>query len=338
MNIIKKIALFICFCCLIPLFWACSDDDDASILKNDCIKWTIGPNVVGTEIEFTYAMAMPYNSGKIIKAEVEASIEGAEGTWMEHNSYYTDREGGTDVPVLVGSPSVTSNAKTTVEFVVDTCAAALRYYYKIPEIAKGKTVSFTFTAYGVGNDGVNYNISYKMGPYQISSMDMVLDLTLSRNNCFISIEDMTIYDADQAASNASKIDLVYLFRNYKEQGIEFQHAFVSPGADPMYLPDVVLPTGVNNISKIRKGGPTDAHLARLDEKEPVPEKQPGVYVDDVDFTSINLSGMPNYALDVRTYDGLWVETQDGKYRAYIYANNMRNITGGTISMKRYTMK
>lgn len=338
MKTIKIISL-ISFCCLLSSsFLSCSDDDnDSTVLKNDCIKWTIGPNVVGTEIEFAYAMALPYNAGKIVKAQVEASIAGADGTWMEHNSYYTDREGSKDIPVLVGAPSKTEAKRTTVDFVVDTCAATLRYYYIVPEEAKGKTVSFTFTAEAIGVDGQSYNVSYQMGPYQVSTMDMQLDLTLSRTKCYISIEDMTVYSADEIAANPGKIDLVYLFRNYKDEGIEFQHAFVSPGADPMFLPDVVLPVGASNISKIRKGGPSDAHLARLDQKDPA-EKQPAVYVDDLDMQTVNLAIMPDYALDVRTYDGMWVETQDGKYRAFIFANQMRNISGGTISMKRYTMK
>lgn len=334
MKIIKNLAIPVCICCSILFFSACSDDDnDSTSLKNDCIKWSTGPSVVGTEIEFAYAMAMPYNSGNIVKAEIEASIEGAEGTWLEHRSYYTDREGGFDVPVLVGSPSVTVGNKTTVDFVVDTCASTLRYYYKVPEEAKGKSVSFTFSALSSNGETVNY----RMGPYQVSKMDMKLDMSLTRNTCYISIEDMKVYTAAEALANPEKIDLVYLFRNYSEEGIEFRHAFVSPGANPIYLPDVTLPTGVSNVSKIRKGGPKDAHLARLHLKDPA-EIQPAVYVDDIDMESVKFSGMPDYALDVRTYDGLWVETQDGRYRAYIYANEMRNITGGTISIKRYKMK
>jgi hypothetical protein len=51
-----------------------------------------------------------------------------------------------DVGVVVGSPSVNSQNKTTVTFTTDTVAATLRYFYVIPEEARGKTVTFTFSA------------------------------------------------------------------------------------------------------------------------------------------------------------------------------------------------
>src|SRR5690348_1615894 len=84
-------------------------------LQNDAIKRSIGPNIVGDSIEFAYAMAIPATKGKLISAEVEASIAGAAKTWLEHRSYSTG-SAGQDVPVTVGTPSVTSGTKTTVTF------------------------------------------------------------------------------------------------------------------------------------------------------------------------------------------------------------------------------
>jgi hypothetical protein len=168
-------------------------------------------------------------------------------------------------------------------------------------------------------------------------MDMKLDITLTSANRYISIEDMTVYNATEAAAHPEKIDLVYLFQNYNTQGVLFLHSFVAPAAGSQYLPTITLPAGVNRETKIRKGGPKDAHLARLHLK-PVSENQPEVYIDDRDLMEINLSNMPDYALNLLPDDGLWVETQDGKYKAYIYVNSTRNITGAVISMKRYTMK
>jgi hypothetical protein len=92
---------------------------------------------------------------------------------------------------------------------------------------------------------------------------------------------------------------------------------------------------VNRDAKIRKGGPKDAHLARMQLSG---RQQPGVYVDDIDLIGMNFTDMPDFALNLIAEDGLWVETQDGKYRAYIYVNSVRNIAGAVISMKRYTMK
>lgn len=320
--------LFSLFFCLN----ACDDKEDSSLsLQNDCLKWTTGPHVAGLDIEFAYAMALPYHSGSLKYAEVEASIAGEEGTWMEHRSYHTDREGQADVGVLVGEPSVTQGARTRVDFTVDTCASTLRYYYRIPEAAKGKEVSFTFSSY----DSNGQRASHTMGPYKVSQMDMALDLTLTRANCYISIEDMAVYNASEAALHPEKIDLVYIFRNLNTEGIDFLHSFVAPAADPMFLPDLTLPQGVSRDSKIRKGGPKDAHLGRMHLNN---KTQPGIYVDDIDLLQMDMSRMPDYALNCIAEDGLWVETQDGKYRAYIYINSVRSIAGAVFSMKRIQLK
>lgn len=34
---------------------------------------------------------------------------------------------------------------------------------------------------------------------------------------------------------------------------------------------------------------------------------------------------------------MWIETGDGKFRAYIYINSLKSISGGVISIKRYNM-
>jgi hypothetical protein len=168
-------------------------------------------------------------------------------------------------------------------------------------------------------------------------MDMALDIvTTDGDNCFISIADMATYNAAEAASKAGVIDLVYLYRNIS--GITFAHAFVSPAADAEYLSGVTLPAGVNNSTPVRKVyGLRDRHLARM---------QYGIYVDDPDFTTLDFSGLPNYAINVKNEGGLWVETQDGKYRAYIYVNTVNPgsanpdipSNSAKISIKRYTMK
>src|SRR5688572_30393878 len=90
-------------------------------LQNDCIKRTQGPNIVGQNIEFAYAMALPFAKGKLVSARVEASVDGANGTWMENRSYYTNNSGN-DVGIIVGNPSVTNKNITTVTFNKDTNA------------------------------------------------------------------------------------------------------------------------------------------------------------------------------------------------------------------------
>jgi hypothetical protein len=326
MKMTKNIWGFVFLLCLSASFVGCQDEQDATtVLKNDCLKRTLGPNVVGETIEFVYAMAMPYGSGKIVSAEVEASIQGASTTKLENNSYYTNAS-GTDVPVLIGNPCTNDGRISKVDFTVDTCAAALRYYYVIPEEARGQKVTFTFKT-EADNGEV---LTYKMGPYDISKMDIKRGLEL-KGDCFISIENMAVYDAATAATMPNKIDLVYLWRNIP--GVSFGHSFVSPAASGEFLPDISLPSGVNNDTKIRREwGAIDTHLI-MNQTENV-----GTYIDDVDFEKIDLTNMPDYALNFKAKGGIWLETKDGKYRAFIYVNTLNATAGGTISMKRYQIK
>jgi len=297
--------------------------DPVNQLSNDVIKRTLGPNIVSLPIEFAYAMAVPKSKGKIVSAQVEASIAGATGTYLENNSYSTNSS-GQDAAVRVGTPSVNDGNKTKVTFNVDTNAATLRYFYVIPEEARSKTVSFIFSA--TSSDGVT--VTYNMGPYNISKMDIVRNLKVtSADSSYISIADMTVYNGNSVAANAGKIDLVYL---YRAAPAAFTHAFVSPAADAQYLPGVTLPAGVNKSTKIRKVfNLQDYNLARINV---------GIYIDDKDFQEINLSDQPNYAIGLRAEAGTWVETADSKYRAYIFLNSVNANGSAVISMLRYPLQ
>ena len=331
-----KISHIICMAVLI-LATACTEDLQkvgpviGKDLSVDCLNRTLGPTIVGTQMEFVFAMALPRAKGKIVSAKVEASIAGAEGTFMEHRSAHTSAA-GQDVFITIGEPAVTSGGKTDVTFNRDTCAAALRYYYKIPAEARGKEVTFNFSS----TCSTGETLTYKMGPYKIRDMYMQRNLTVTAENCYISIADMAVYDATQAASNASKIDLVYLYRvmNQMEGTTSinvFAHAFVSPACDAQWRPGITIPSGVNNNTPIRRVyGLRDRHLADL---------QYGVYVDDIDLRQNDLTNMPNYALRVLNEYGIWVKTQDGQYSAYIYVNSVNNTAGSAvISMKMLKVK
>ncbi len=316
---------------VVLIFFASCTNEEYSLplgktgLNNDCIKRTLGPNIVGNNIEFAYAIALPKSEGKIVSAKVDATIAGASTTYLENRSFYTSSS-GVDTPVTVGSPSVNTNNSTMVTFTKDTCAATLRYFYTVPEAARGGSVSFTFSA----TDSQGRTVKYDMGPYAITKMDMKLDLVATDNKAmYLSIADMALYDATTAVANASKIDLVYLYRNIA--GITFTHALVSPAAGAEFLPGITLPSGVNSSTKMSKTWAlNDFNLARL---------QYGIYIDDVDFTVLDFTNAPNYILNLKAQAGTWVETADGKYRAYIYINAVNNTAPSmTISIKRYTMK
>lgn len=320
------------FLSLLLLASACGEDEYAipevnQNLQNDAIKRSMGPNIIGGEIDFAYAMALPADQGKIVSAQVEASIPGAPGTFLENNAYHTDPQSGADVGRKIGEPSTTNGSITKVDFSIDTFAVTLRYKYIVPEEARGQSVNFTFSAMSSNGQEVSYN----MGPYEISEMDMVLDLDVvngSRN--FISIADLAVYNIAQAAANPGKIDLVYLYHFIPNQEVPFFHAIVAPTADPAYRPGVVLPAGLNNDTKIKKAWRLqDRQLAGL---------QYGIYVDDIDFQELDMSNSSNFAINVKAESGLWVETADGRYRAYVYVNST-DMPGekAVISIKRYEM-
>jgi hypothetical protein len=267
-------------------------------------------------------MAIPKSKGKLVSAQVEASIAGATGTFLEHRSFYTNTS-GVDVPVTVGTPSTNDGKSTKVAFTVDTTAATLRYNYVIPEEARGQSVTFTFSA--TSSNG--QTVSYKMGPYTIAKMGIKKNIAVSNGNlAYISIENMTAYTAAEAAANAGKVDLVYL---YRATPTTFTHALVSPGAESVYLPGVTLPSGVNRSTKVRKVfNLQDRNLANL---------QFGIYVDDKDLQEVDLTDAPNYALGLRAEAGTWVETADKKYKAYIFVNSVNPNGSAVISMLRYTL-
>ncbi len=293
-------------------------------LQNECIKRTLGPNIVGLDIEFAYAMALAPTNGKLVSAQVEASIPGAPATYLENRSFYTNAS-GVDVGIAVATASVNDGGKTTVTFNKDTSAATLRYFYAIPEAARGKTVSFTFTAKSSNGE----TVSTTMGPYNIAKMDMVLNLKLKdADSAYVSIADLTVYTAANVAAHAGSIDLVYAYRALPT--LTYNHSLVAPAADPQYLPGVTLPAGVNKNVKIEK-------IFNLQDFN-LGTGQYGIYIDDLDFEKLDMTGQPNYAINLKLDAGAWVETADGKYRAYIYFNSVNNANkSAVISIKRYTV-
>lgn len=312
---------------------ACDDDpvlfkDPVSALSNDCIKRSlpVAPNIVGNEIEFVYAMAIPDELGKLSSAQVVSSIAGAAGTYFDPNSYYTNSS-GQDIPVKVCSDSQTSGSTTSINFSVDTCAAALRYYYIIPEEARGKEVQFAFSVKASNGQ----TAEYKLGPYKISKMDMIKDLSVTDDKCYLSFsnegEAVHLYskeDLQADPSLAAKIDIMYAYSGKSD----LSHAFYTPSSPKEYMGEAKLPSGfVNNTKMIKIYGLQDRQLSDL---------QYSKFVDDLDFETIDMSKGMNYILGLKEEAGAWIETADAKYRAYVYINKAS--TGEmTISAKRYKM-
>lgn len=311
----------------ILLFIGCKKEEYAlpvapDVLQNTAIKRTLGPNIVTQTIDFAYAAAILPSKGKLTSIQVEASIAGATGTFLENRSFNTNGS-GVDVGVTVGSASVNEGTKTTVNFTVDTSAATLRYSYVVPEEARGKTVTFTFSAKSSNGE----NVSTTMGPYTIAKMDMVRLLSVKTDSAYISIADLKVYDPKTAASNAAKIDLIYLFRNITTSA--FNHALISPASDTTYRSGLVLPAGLTNSTKMQKVfNLQDFNLARL---------QYGIYIDDLDFQQLDLTNAPNFAINLKAEAGVWVQTADGKYKAYVFINSVTATGTAVISIKRYAL-
>jgi hypothetical protein len=290
--------------------------------QNDCIKRTLGPNVVGLKLEFAYALALGKDKGKITSAQVEASFAGAKGTRIDTSSY-NQISRLLEGKVKVNDGSSTDGTITKASFIRDTCAATLRYYYVIPEEARGKSVSFTFTA----KASTGETVTYKMGPYEIAKQVMKLDLVANDSSkCYISIADTAIYTPTEAAAKPTSVDLVYVYRAIT--GINYNHALVSP-TNVAYLEKAIVPAGATNTTKLVKVWQLrDQQLSRL---------QWGIFVDDEDLVQADFAGASDYAINLRAEHGVWAETADGKYKAYIYVNTVAAKTM-KISMKRYTMK
>lgn len=316
MNL-KYSILFTLFVSLL-LCASCSDDDPATALGNDCIKRSISPNIVGGEIEFAYAMAIPPGIGKLTSVEVSATIPGAKGTYLDPKSYRTNAS-GQDVGVVVAESSRLQDGKCITSFIVDTCATTLRYFYEIPEEARGKEVSFSFSVKASNGEKQQYN----MGPYKISKMDMVKNLELKHiETCYISLKDLKIYTAAEAAANAGNIDVIYGFSSKSTIG----HAFYAPTASAEYLDETIVPSGASSDSKLVKTWALrDQQLSDL---------QWAIFIDDQDFQECSFDNAANFYLGLKAENGVWVETGDKKIRAYIYINS---ITNGQmiISIKRY---
>lgn len=337
----------------ICFFISCSDDNE-SLLKNDLIKKTTAPAIVGEKIDFAYAIGTL--SGKLTTAQAEASIAGNDGTGFERYSYYTTFNeitidgtrypGGSEVPVKTVKETSTSGAVSTATLedkvdevymkpsvphgtnMVDLIAATLRYSYVVPAEAKGKKVSFVFSA----KSSTGENVSYTTPEYTVSKMDMKRLITMTTADvCYFSIENMAAYTREEVNSQnlSDKIDFVYIHQA-KFGDFDYGHAFISPGTNPKYIAtqDVIPGNWTKNSTKMEKR--TDVRDAQL--KGSIPN----VYIDDIDFQTLQLDQAYDFVLNFVTDEGAFMKTANGKYAAYVYVNRLATGTI-TLSIKRYPL-
>ena len=333
--------------------FACSEDDDSGI-KNDMIKKTVSPAIVGEKIEFAYAAGTTI--GRLSKVEAVASVAGGVDTGFELNSWFTAYTGmtygglpygaGVDVPVRTVETASTDGRVSTATMKekvdafymnppiapestqADLIAATLRYNYVVPEEVRGKTFSIVFTAYSSTGDKVTYTTP----EYKASKMDMkrLIDLE-NEAACYFSIENMAAYTREEVAAQnlASKIDFIYNYQA-KLNNFDYAHSFVSPATAPQFIAiSGIVPSGATNSTPMeQRANVRDAQLSGT---------TPNSYVDDIDFETLNLNGAMNYVLNLRKDDSAFMKTADGKWAAYIYVNSIDAAGKMTISLKRYPL-
>ncbi|GAB4035134.1 DUF4466 family protein [Spirosoma gilvum] len=297
-------------------------------LRNDLLKKTTGPAVVGDRIEFAYALGT--TEGDLQNVKAEATIAGAKGTGFSGYSWYTNRNTGVDQPVQTATDTVTNGTVSSAKIidVATNKAVTLRYYYYPGEDAKGKDVSFRFS--GTSSNGKE--VSYQSPSYRISRMDMKRSLALvDGGKAYVSIADMAVYTKAEVEQNnlASKIDFVYIYRATLGTGnYAFGHAIVAP-SNADYLKDVTLPTGLAK--------PRTAIDKRVDVKDAQLRGTTGfdVYIDDLDLQQTTFPNAADYAYGFAADQGAFVKTADGAYTAYVYVNSVNNgAKSMTISIKR----
>lgn len=310
------------------LLLACSKEETLT-LKNDVIKRTLAPAIVGQPIQFVYAMGA--SAGKVKKATVRASIAGEAGTGFDPKTYYYDVAKKIDVGIVVAACNTATDLSTAI--IRDTTSVTLRYYYVVPELARGKSVSLTFTAESTTGEVT----SYSPPSFEVQMMDMRSNLVLeSGNRCYFSIADMAAYTESEVSTRnlSAKIDFVY---NYKAKDLsgkfDYKHYFVSAASEAIYLNGAVIPSGwTKNNTAMRPGYfDRDSQLINRSNFD-------GVFVTDVDMRAFSLVNCANYSGTLITESNVIMKSADGKYMFYILINKVDDANKKvTVSFKRLAL-
>lgn len=314
------------FLCLLALSCKKEGITVATELGCDCInRYYYEPFIVGTQMEFAFAMYMPKGSGRLNSAEVICSIPGAEGTSLENYAYSTD-DYGQDLPHRIGDRCVVDGNKYTVSFDVDTVATTLRFHYVVPEEARGRKVDFNFAV----SDSNGKKAEYDITDCEIREMEMKLDIPLTPERCFFSLEELNSYTKAEAEEKNVQIDFLWgysgLFSDKGDRSFIGNPARVADYGQFFTAP---IPRTAVDTPKMMRYNILDHQLAR--------QEFSGFYIDDRDFRTLNINCSTSIIIGLQNRTGFWVESADGKYRAYVYCNSY-SAEGCVLSVKRYTVK
>ncbi len=306
---------------------SCEDENEDNPLRNDLLRKGVEPVLVGNTLEFAYAIGS--TDGTPIKAvEVTASCPGAAGTGISKHSIYTNHDNGNEEEMLIASETSTEGAVSKA-YLVDTVAATVRYFYIVPEEAKGKRIRFNFRAITE-----NTSVSMSSPEYTVSSVEIFKNLALrSGERCCFSLETMQSYTVEQVEQLgiADKIDFIYTFKPTMGSGWTFNHGLVSPSNENGYLYPVEIPSGAANRTLLERRVWPDGQLKT--------SGVPTVYVDEMDLRNLTFDGVTTHAYDLGQDQGVAIKTHDGKYVAYLYINETSsNLKQMKFAIKRLTLK
>lgn len=325
--------------CIIPLFSimifclivSCSKEKEEQI-KNDLIKRTTSPLIVGEKIYFAYAAASM--DGKLKTMRVKATTPGAIGTGYEPYTWRTGND-GVNVSTEVASQCTTNGDLSEATLKDDVQSTTLRYYYIIPEELRGKEVSFVFSAAST----TGHEISMSTPSYSVSKMDMKTGIVMTATDNgarYFSIEDMKAYTlAEVEAGNLSnKIDFIYAYAAKKTVGAnkyDYKHAFVSPAAEAYYPDNFTIPSSwaKNSTLMDKKLYVWDGQLKN--------DPNINIFVDDLDLQKQTFDNSTNYVLDIRVDGSVFMQNSSKKYAAYIYINKVTDSSQTVeVGIKKYT--
>jgi hypothetical protein len=319
---------------------SCKKDDDNdkdADFKNEFIKKSQSPLMVGERIEFAYGMGTI--NGKLTNVRAVASIPGATGTLWEPFTWTTGIVSGTvtNISTVVATVSPTVG-NTSSAVVIDKNATTLRYFYVVPESARGQDISFEFSA----DNSLGATVSTKTQNYHVTRMDMVRNITVTGTATgarYFSIADGKAYtQAEVDAGNISgKIDFVYAYAatiTPTTIAYTYGHSLVSP-SEATYFPAgfTITPSWTKRTTKMERKIGTMLFDGQLKGDANI-----GVYVDEIDLAQQDFTTSANFVLTLTADGGVFMKTADGKYVAYIYVNSLNNAgTSAIISMKRLQM-
>ncbi len=321
----KKFYNLLIWVFLIAVFSACEKEEE-SPLSNDLLKKSSGPIIVGNTIEFAYAIGSTDHS-KLKAVEITASIAGNMGTGISTHSRKTSPSGGQEEAVLIATKTDTDGAISRA-YLVDTIAATIRYFYVVPEEARGKQLKFSFRS--TSETG---GASIASQTYNVSNVDIFKGLIMtSGNECYFSLETMQAYTKEQVTSQGleSKIDFVYIYKPTMGSGWTFGHGLVAPSNEEGYLLPNEIPAGASNKTLLERKYWPDGQLKI--------SGTPTIYVDESDFRKAAFDGTITHAYGLGTDQGVLIKSQDGKYIAYLYINaTSSNTKKIEFAVKRLTL-